>query len=642
MIPVTMKRLPFLFLLLICSFCLCAQDKIPVFGSIDKADLEMKDCDFDPGAEAVKLLDIGEIQYAYLYYQGWLLESEYRVRIKILKASALEMGNVKIVYRNKNSLDDLTNLTGITYNLDNDGNITQTKLEKKEKYKKNINDVNGIVSFAMPDVKVGSVIEYKYKIATKTGGYIPSWRFQETIPVRYSAYRVAPPSNFQFSVQTISRQPVETKNAKAAGTWYIMRNVPGFKEEPLSSAGSNYLQRIDFELSKIDVPGYFFENSWPWIISNLLGDEDFGGILNKNNMSMGDELLAALKGTNTTDEKIRVIYKYVQDQMLWNDDYALSPDNAFAFFDAWDKKEGSIADINFMLIKLLQKAGIDAKPLLVSTKHHGTINVNYPSVNQFNAVMAYVKDGDLRYVMNAADKFNPYNLIPYNVVYTNGLVVDKQEGGLVGLHGKKKFQNDISSTVYVEADGKISGTATLNSYNYARNIRMNTYKKDKLKEVLEKNEGITIVVDSVSLKNENDDTRPLLQELQFSGNMETSGGYYFLPLGIFTGLGKNPFVEEKRIAGIDFQYTKKYVVSGSYFLPDDYLVNELPKNKKMLMPDSSIELTRIVQIDGNVIAFRFTLDFNVPVYTAEDYPLIKEFFKKMYAILDERIVLKKK
>jgi hypothetical protein len=50
----------------------------------------------------------------------------------------------------------------------------------------------------------------------------------------------------------------------------------------------------------------------------------------------------------------------------------------------------------------------------------------------------------------------------------------------------------------------------------------------------------------------------------------------------------------------------------------------------------------MTQSDGSIISFRFTLDFNASGYGAESYPYIKEFFKKMYEILDERIVLKKK
>jgi Domain of Unknown Function with PDB structure (DUF3857) len=636
-----MKKPVIIFFLLSIFGSAAAQDKLPSFGSIDKADLEMKDCDFEPGAEAVVLLDIGEMQYAYIHDTGWLLETEYRVRIKILKESALDRANVKIRYYNKGRMEDLTGLSGVTYNLDNQGNVTETKLERKEKYKKSIDEVRGETSFAMPDVRVGSVIEYRYKVSQHTFGYIPSWNFQQKIPVKYSAYRVVPPENFQYKVQTISRQPLEKVNTKSGGTWYIMRNIAGFKKEPMSAGASNYLQGIEFQLAKIDVPGYFYESTWPKIIERLLVDEDFGDIL-KMNVSMGNELAAVLNGVTSEKEKIHIIYNYVQSNMLWNEDYALGPDNSFAFFDAWDKKLGSIADINFMLIKLLQKAGIDAKPLLVSTKENGAININYPSLHQFDAVMVYVKDGDQRYVMNAADKFNPFYLVPYDVVYTNALVVDKQNGGLVGLNNDKKFQNDIFFTTYVDADGGITGNATLTSYNYARNIRVNTYKKNKLKELLEDNEGIKIQVDSISVKNGNDEMKPFLQEIQFSGNIQASGGYYFLPFGLFSGLGKNPFLDENRITDIDFNYPKKYVISGSYFLTDDFIVNDLPKNKKMLMPDSSIELTRMVQKENNIISFKFTLDFNSPAYVAESYPLIKDFFKKMYAILDERIVLKKK
>jgi hypothetical protein len=124
--------------------------------------------------------------------------------------------------------------------------------------------------------------------------------------------------------------------------------------------------------------------------------------------------------------------------------------------------------------------------------------------------------------------------------------------------------------------------------------------------------------------------------------MQSSGEYLFLPYNLFTGIGKNPFVEENRVMDIDFDYPKRYVVTGSVALADNYVVNELPKNTKMIMPDTSIVLTRMIQQDANIISFRFTLDFTATGYSAESYPYVKEFFKKMHEILDERIVLKKK
>ena len=53
---------PFVFLFLF-SFCSSAQKGQPAFGKVDMADLQMKDCDFDKGADAVVLIDWGNTYY---------------------------------------------------------------------------------------------------------------------------------------------------------------------------------------------------------------------------------------------------------------------------------------------------------------------------------------------------------------------------------------------------------------------------------------------------------------------------------------------------------------------------------------------------------------------------------------------------
>ena len=80
-----MKTTALIFLLLSFNGALYAQDKIQAYGKIDKAELQMQDCSFDPGAEAVILQDIGEIEFNYINNTGWVSESSYRMRIKILK-----------------------------------------------------------------------------------------------------------------------------------------------------------------------------------------------------------------------------------------------------------------------------------------------------------------------------------------------------------------------------------------------------------------------------------------------------------------------------------------------------------------------------------------------------------------------------
>lgn len=638
-----MKRFVLCSCFLMLVIFLHAQENIPAYGKIDKTDLEMKDCDFDPGAEAILLLDIGEIDFNYFQGSGWVSESSYRVRVKILKETAVNRGEIKLRYYSKNRREEISNINGISYNLDANGKIAESKLESNAVYDKAIDKDFSEVSFALPNVKAGTVFEYKYKMQRKSYSYIPTWNFQQTIPVRYSAYNVNIPEFFQFTLLVSKRQELEKKtgSSQEEGTWYIMRNIKGLKDEPYSSGKIDYIQRLDFQLASINAPGYYEEirTTWPRIITELQDDEDFGLALKKNLKGVDDILRTAMSIGQTSD-RIRAIYNYVQRNMQWNHDYGIYSDKGIK--EAWDKKNANIADINFILINILKEANIEAKPLLVSTKDHGTVSPVYPFLKRFNAVLAYVKDGDREYILNAADKYNPYNLVPYDVINTNALLVDKTVQTLMQLNGNDKYTNNVFVTCSLEPNGTISGQATLKNSGYSRNIRMSTYKKNKLKEMIEDNEGISIKVDSFTVNNEADELQPFEQVVSFSGSMQEGGGYFLLPYNLFTGLGKNPFVEEERVMAIDFSFPKSYVITGTFYVPEDLIINELPKNTRLIMPDTSIILTRMMQESGNVISFRITLDLLYADYIVEGYPYIKDFFKKMYAILDERIALKKK
>lgn len=635
-----MKRTITIFLCLLFIWSVQAQDKLPAFNKIDKADLEMKDCDFDPGAEAFVLIDVGEIEFAYADGMGWFSESTFRIRIKVLKEKGVSRAQIKLRYRSRDKYEDITNLKGISFNLDANDKIEVSELERKSVYEKGIDKEYTEISFALPNVRVGTVFEYRYKFIRKSYSYIPNWNFQSSIPVRYSACNVLIPEYFEFTTLTTKRQDIDNVNIDEKNRWYIMRNIPGLKEEAYSSGRNDYLQRIEFQLSTINAPNFFktIRTTWAKIINELLEADEFGGAYKKNIRGTGD--LDAQLINKSAKEKIRIIYNYVQRNMQWNEE------EGFVTYDgiksAWDKKNGSIAEINFILISLLIDAGIKAKPLLISTKDNGKINAIYPFINQFNGVMVYLKDGNDIYIMNAADKFNPYNQVPYDVVFTNALIVDKNEGGLIEVESDGTFSNNIFYTCTIEPDGKLAGQATLKSSGYARNVRLATNEKKKLNEIFEDNAGINIKLDSLSLDNETDEQLPFEQKAEFSGGLESGGEYFFLPYNLFTGLGKNQFIAENRVMDIDFYYPRNYIIIGTYYLPDALTVNELPKNTRMMMPDTSIVLTRIMQKEGNTISIRLTLEMKTFGYIAEGYPFVKEFFKKMYDILDERIVLKKK
>jgi len=62
----------------------------------------------------------------------------------------------------------------------------------------------------------------------------------------------------------------------------------------------------------------------------------------------------------------------------------------------------------------------------------------------------------------------------------------------------------------------------------------------------------------------------------------------------------------------------------------------------MIMPDTSISITRRVNSEKNVLAVRVSLEFKKPFYTPEEYPDFKEFYKQLFALLNEQYAIRKK
>lgn len=634
-----------LLLLCLCTACYTyAQDKLPAFGKIEKPDLQMTDCSFDPGAEALWLIDIGEVQYNFSPDGSVFIQTNHRCRIKILNEKGISNADVKISYYSKDKFEDITNVDGYVYNMDDAGNMMTTKLESKQVYNKKVSEDYSQVSFAMPNVKTGSVIEYRYRSYKRSIGGIDDWYFQKEVPVRYSAYNLMIPDYFDFSYKVTRRQDMEANVDKVEkGTWFIMRNIPSLKEEPYTAGINDYVQRVDFQLSAIHPPGgetISYRNTWEKLNEELLEKESFGVQLRKNLPGMEGLKLLVKKATDV-NEKIRLIYNYVQQNMEWNGQHTFYSSDGIKL--AWDKKSGTSGDINLLLVNLLKDAELSAYPMLTSTKDNGKVNQLYPFLYQFNQVLACAesKDGNL-FIMDATDKYNPYTLVPYDVQSTEGLLIDKKKMGFLPLLTNTQFRHSIAVQLRLDNDGKLSGEAVVNSYDYGKNVQLHKYKKGTLKESFKASDDITLITDSLLVKHADNDSLPLEQHLWLSGNVQPSGDYAFIPYHLFTGLGKNPFTADKRQTDIDFNYPKQYTINGSIIIPENYSFDDLPKNMRMIMADTSIALTRILQKDQNILTYRVIIDFKRPVYTVEEYLDVKEFFKKLYEALEEKIVLKKK
>ncbi|HEY5464087.1 MAG TPA: DUF3857 domain-containing protein [Hanamia sp.] len=653
-----MRKQALTILLLFNSLLLFAGKEIPAYGKIDKSDLQLKECEFDKDAEACNLISYGDVHYT-ISGEDFNIITERRIRIKILKEKGLDEANIKIRFYSRSNYENINSISGLTYNLDNSGNIVITKLGKSSVYIKAIDKQYSEVSFTLPDVKIGSVIEYKYTDVKKSIDNLDDWYFQDDIPTRFSEYKILVPSIFKFTTQLLAYQNVEQKddnlpqtavydnqviNFNSVSKTYILRNIPAIRDEPYMGAPRDYLQRVIFQLSQIDFGDGVvrdIRSSWPKLSKELLDDDDFGLQLKKN-IPHTKGLDDSLKNVQDDYSKMVLIHDYVRRNMNWNGSESIySMDGVKS---AWDKKSGNNTEINLILINLLRDAGLKAYPLLVSTKDNGEVNVLYPFLQQFNNTMAAVVIGDKRYILNAADKYNPAYLIPYDVLNSEGFVVDENNGSWINLtDDKDAFKNNVSFIAEITPQDSMTGSVTIYNYDYSKNINVKKWIEDKSNFTDSYTQYYSgMQINNLKVSGLNEDTKPLTQKFNFSMPVKSSGDYEYFTLNLFQGLEKNPFIADQRTTDIEFNYKQSYTITGKIFIPDNYQFDDLPQNLKMIMPDSSIILTRLLQSGAGSLDFRITLDFTKSTYGAKEYPFLQEFYKKLYSILNEQIVIKKK
>lgn len=135
-----------------------AQKEVTEFGDFTQEEINLKQCEFDKDADAAVLLD-----KAKSYYDGeYNLITERRIRIKILKERGRERGNIRIRYYSDNHFEKISGIDATVLTFDNQHDEVWSRLDQKSIYDKKLNKYYSEISFALPNVKVGSIVEYKY------------------------------------------------------------------------------------------------------------------------------------------------------------------------------------------------------------------------------------------------------------------------------------------------------------------------------------------------------------------------------------------------------------------------------------------------------------------------------------------------
>ena len=136
------------------------------FGKIDKNDLLVKSYPIDTNANAFVLYEKGEVSFVPNNNGFFAIQYNIFKRIHILKKAGYGMANVEVPLYYSNGADErCDNIKAVTYNLENN-QVVESNLDNKSVFLEKIDFHNQLKKFTKPNVKEGSIIDYKYAVTS--------------------------------------------------------------------------------------------------------------------------------------------------------------------------------------------------------------------------------------------------------------------------------------------------------------------------------------------------------------------------------------------------------------------------------------------------------------------------------------------
>lgn len=662
-----MKKTLLLFSLLI-GFSLWSQKY--KFGKVSKKELQEKSYKLDKDAPAAMLYK-ERVSRIELTKDGAILKEEYYFRLKIYKTEGFDYATVKIpVYDYGNDKEDLLGIRGITFNLIN-GKVVKTKLKSKNIYTKRMNKYYTRTSFTMPNIKPGSVVEWKYIIFSPFMQTIDEIKLQSSIPIKKLHVRFASPTYFKYAqkLKGFLKVPIETSSSQVNvsinhfdrennGNRIInaianyeedmriidMKNIPALIDEPYSGNIDNYTSGIVYELGAIKDPNKApetFTTDWESVAKKVYFSNKFGKQLKKSSYLKND-IKNLTKNISDDYEKLKKILAYAKKKIKWDGFLAKFTDNGVE--KSYSKGTGNAADVNLNLVNMLNNAGIEAYPVLVSSLDHGI--ALFPSITSFDFVIAGVKTDKGIILLDATSKYSMPNILPERDQNFQGrLIREDGTSEWVELFPTQPAVNMHNINVKIE-DDLITGTAKKTiSNNYAMAYRNNAagINGEGLRKWLDQqNSEIDVLRARSTNLNNNDNVIKISYQFETESFFEEIGHKLYISPLLYQQHKENPFKKEKREFPIFFNFPRINLSIISIQIPEDYQIESVPKDKEINLGEDLGKFTYKITSSGNKIIITVSNSINQPVVLGNNYTKFKDFFKQIIEKEAEKIILIKK
>lgn len=630
------------------------------YGKVTPGDVAMTQYPRDTGAAAVVLKEFGE---AYISTgERYSLIFKYHVRIKILNKNGLSQSDIEIPLDKDGSgmrVERILELKASSFNIVN-GRVHEEALADRNIYTEDRHKYLSIKKIAIPNVRVGSVIELSYTLESPFVYNFRTWEFQSSIPKIESEYWARIPAIYQYNItlrgflKLLKNESSIVKSCLSTGGFsadcslmkFAMKDVPAFVEEDYMTARKNFVSSIQFELSEIRYPDGRVDKvtkEWKDAEQELRMDNRFGTQLRRGK-EIGEEVRKLIVDETDETEKARKVYNFIKDWYVWNDTYGKYSEHGIK--KAFDERKGNVGDINLSLVAALRFADLDADPVILSTRANGTVVELHPVLSEFNYVIAKVNIGDKIFLADATEKYYPFGLLPERCLNGKGRVVGEGKSYWIDLLPKDVRKTVSVLTLALDREGLMTGTLVTSFMGYeAVSQREDILSFPSTDEYIRdlKNSLGGMEITSYELKYVDDINKPLTRRLDIvlrAFEPEVSN-FLFSPF-FLDKWSENPFKSNERLYPVDFATPLERTTVFNLEYPEQYEIANIPERVGLSLPNSTAKFLFEVKSIDNKISMNNSLSIKKALFTSTEYHYLKELFNRILQVQSGELVFKKR
>jgi hypothetical protein len=570
-------------------------------------------------------------------------------RIKILTEKGKDMfGDIEIPYATSGF--KITDLDGRTIHSDGTVIPLTDKPYDKLLVKAGHNRIMEKV-FSLPDVQVGSILEYRYKVKIDSDWvYAPDWHLQQRIPVMMAHYNFQPSSGSGRIEYNFRLPPDDKVVPEKNGSFNLtIENIPALPDEDYLPPIGNNQYRLVFYYAAYKTSDDF------WKAMGGYWSQDFDKFAH-----VSDRIRAAVTSivapSDNDEQKAEKIYAAVMklENTSFTREHSAAENKAEHLKvktaeDIWAQQRGYDDEITRLYVAMARAAGLKAYGAVVVDRDENLFDANYLSWRQLDDELAIVTINGKEVYLDPGQRYCEFGQLHWKHTWAGG-VRQTGNGTQIFMTPGQNYQDnglDRTAQLTLDSDHQVHGLV----YETMTGVEALDWRQEALRgdeaevrkefeEDLQKSMPSGMQVKVNHFVGLTDFTHPLMVVVNASGTLGTeTGKHIFLP-AVFFEAGNTPlFAQTQRENPVDMHYP--YTVRDQFqlTLPPNISIESLPAGGELPFASSADYIAKFVS-QGHTFAYGRLLIVGKTIYKASEYPSLRGFFQKVSANDQEQLALK--